>query len=203
MKMVGATTPFFVAILGFLLFNHVHSWQTYASLVPIVGGILLSTLFEGDLSIAGFLLVVTATVFRGLRTCFQGNLLSNEEKLDSQNLLRYMAMNAGAILLVFGILIEGRSLLAWLGSEKDLSLFNALLFLANPLGAYAANLSQFLLIQNSSALTFQVIGNTKGAVTVTASIIVFGNTVAFQSFVGYVITMVGVFFYVREKMKLK
>ena len=200
--MVGATTPFFVSLLGFLLFNDVHHWRVYASLIPIVGGILLSTYYEGNLSVVGFLFIVTATFFRGFRTVFQGHLLAGEEKLDSPNLLKYMSMNACAILSIVSLLFEGKSMVAWLHSEKTdtySSWLFVFLLVINPLGAYVANLSQMYLIQVASPLTFQVIGNSKGVVTIVASIIVFRNEVTLQAALGYTITLAGVAWYTREK----
>jgi drug/metabolite transporter (DMT)-like permease len=202
MEMVGATTPFFVSILGFLIFNMVHHWRVYASLVPIVGGIMMSTYFEGDLSIVGFVIILTATFFRGLRTVFQGHLLAGQDKLTSPNLLRYMSMYAFVMLSVTSLMMESSSLLDWLrseGSETYKFWHFALLLTVNPIGAYVANLSQFLLIQTSSALTFQVIGNTKGAVTIVASVMIFRNQISFQSAVGYIVTLSGVAWYTREK----
>ena len=201
-QMVGATTPFFVSILGFLMFNMVHHWRVYASLVPIVGGIIMSTYFEGDLSILGFLIILTATFFRGFRTVFQGHLLAGEDKLTSPNLLRYMSMYAFVILCVTSVMYEGKSLLFWMrseGSEMYKFWHFALLLTVNPIGAYVANLSQFLLIQTSSPLTFQVIGNSKGSVTIIASVIVFRNQITFQSAIGYLVTLAGVVWYTREK----
>jgi drug/metabolite transporter (DMT)-like permease len=59
-----------------------------------------------------------------------------------------------------------------------------------------------MLIQKSSALTFQVIGNTKGVINAVTGIIVFGNEVTALAVVGYSITLSGVALYTREKRRV-
>ena len=135
---------------------------------------MLSTYGEKDLSILGFCLSLASTVLRGLKTVWQGHLLQGEEKMDSPNLLRYMAADAALILLIISAMLESQDFMMWVRSEgsDDYKLWHfALLLTINPMTAYLANWSQFMLIQNSSALTFQVIGNTKGLINAIASII--------------------------------
>ena len=75
-----------------------------------------------------------------------------------------MATDAAVILLALALAVEGRGLLAWLRSDESSGYpfwQLAALLVVNPMSAYCANYSQFVLIQHSSALTFQVIGNTK------------------------------------------
>ena len=171
--MVGASTPFFVCLLGFLIFHQVHHWRVYCSLVPIAVGAILSTYGEKNLNMFGFILTLLSTLLRGLKTVWQGHLLQGEERLDSPNLLRYMALDAGIILFVFFLVFESQDFATWLQSEgSDTYKFwhFALLLTLNPAAAYLANWSQFMLIQKSSALTFQVIGNTKGVINAVAGI---------------------------------
>jgi drug/metabolite transporter (DMT)-like permease len=172
--MVGASTPFFVCLLGFLIFHQVHHWRVYVSLVPIAGGAILSTYGEKDLNVLGFILTLLSTLLRGLKTVWQGHLLQGEERLNSPNLLRYMALDAGIILFVLFLVFESRDFASWLQSEGSdtYKLWHfALLLTLNPAAAYLANWSQFMLIQKSSALTFQVIGNTKGVINAVTGII--------------------------------
>jgi len=176
MQMIGASTPFFVCILGYIFFNTVYPWRVYATLVPIAGGAMISTYGEGNLSLFGFVLQLIATFSRGLKTVWQGYLLQGEEKLSSPNLLRYMAFDSAVILFVSAVLMEGSSFLSWMSSERPETYgfwYFALLLTVNPLSAYLANYTQFMLIQISNPLTFQVIGNTKGLINVICSIIVF------------------------------
>ncbi|UPQ99038.1 sugar phosphate transporter [Chloropicon primus] len=205
--MVGATTPFFVCILGFVFFNTVYSRSVYASLVVIVGGALVTTYGKAlggkGFTLVGLFLTLSSTFFRGLKTVWQGYLLQGEQKMSSPNLLRYMATDAMIILFLLGVVMESGSLYAWLQSETgdaDYGFWQfASLLVVNPITAYGANYTQFLLIQLSSALSFQVIGNSKGVLNVIAGVLIFGDRVTGLAAAGYMITLVGVACYVRAK----
>ena len=208
MEMVGATTPIFVCILGFVFFGTLYSNRVYASCVVIVGGGFLSTYGKASggkgFTVIGLVLLLAATFFRGLKTVWQGHLLQGEEKLSSPNLLRYMATDAAVILLALALAVEGRGLLAWLRSDESsgYSFWQlAALLVVNPMSAYCANYSQFVLIQHSSALTFQVIGNTKGVLNVICSMLIFGDFVNPTAAAGYATTLLGVAWYIREKRR--
>ncbi|KAI3787068.1 hypothetical protein L1987_41254 [Smallanthus sonchifolius] len=67
--------------------------------------------------------------------------------------------------------------------------------------AYAANLTNFLVTKNTSALTLQVLGNAKGAVAVVISILLFRNPVTFIGIAGYSMTVMGVVAYGEAKRR--
>ena len=212
MQMVGATTPFFVCLLGLAFFNTVYPARVYATLVPIVGGAIVSTCGKArggsGFSMAGLALSLGATFFRGIKTVWQGHLLQGEEKLTSPNLLRFMAADAAIVLLLLGLATEARPMADWVregggqaSGAKGESWRLPFLLVVNPLSAYCANYSQFMLIQLSSALTFQVIGNTKGLINVVTSMVIFGDHVTAMAATGYSITLFGVAAYIREKRR--
>merc|ERR1711977_445345 len=205
MQMIGASTPFFVCILGYIFFNTVYPWRVYATLVPIAGGAMISTYGEGNLSLFGFVLQLIATFSRGLKTVWQGYLLQGEEKLSSPNLLRYMATDAALILFALALLFESGAILTWLQTEDTTGDYPfwqfALMLVINPVTAYWTNYSQFVLITLSSPLTFQVIGNTKGLLNVFCGMLIFGDKVTALAAIGYAITLTGVALYTREKRR--
>ncbi|KAM0026523.1 putative UAA transporter [Helianthus debilis subsp. tardiflorus] len=73
--------------------------------------------------------------------------------------------------------------------------------LVNSTMAYAANLTNFLVTKNTSALTLQVLGNAKGAVAVVISILLFRNPVTFIGIAGYSMTVMGVVAYGEAKRR--
>jgi drug/metabolite transporter (DMT)-like permease len=68
---IGATTPLFTAILGFLMKGTRESFGTYLALVPVVMGIVIATGFEPSFHLVGFIVCVSATALRGFKTVFQ------------------------------------------------------------------------------------------------------------------------------------
>jgi len=117
-----------------------------------------------------------------------------------------MAMDAAAILAVLSLLFESKSFITWLRSDEEgdgnyRRWYFFLLLLFNPMSAYMANMSQFMLIQMSNPLTFQVIGNTKGLLNVFFDILFFGTQVSGLAALGYSITLTGVALYSRERRR--
>lgn len=133
----------------------------------------------------------------------QGILLSSEgEKLNSMNLLLYMAPIAVVLLLPATLLMEDNVVGITLTlARNDIKVIWYLLF--NSTLAYFVNLTNFLVTKHTSALTLQVLGNAKGAVAVVVSILIFRNPVSVIGMLGYGLTVFGVILYSEAKKRNK
>lgn len=199
---IGATTPFFTAVLAFVVQQRIESPITYLTLVPVVVGVVVATQAEPLFNMIGFCAAVAATVARAFKSVLQGALLSSEEeKIDSQNLLRYMAPTAACLLLPVALIFEGPRLWALDPTYFTWSLWGLLVL--NACTAYFVNLTNFLVTKYTSALTLQVLGNAKGAVAVAVSVAIFKNPLTVPSVVGYAITLAGVVAYSEQKRRSK
>lgn len=200
---VGATTPFFTAIFAYLATFKREAFITYASLVPVVAGVVIASGGEPSFHLFGFMMCISATAARALKSVLQSILLSSEgEKLNSMNLLLYMSPIAVLILLPATLVMEPDVLdvIVLLGAKHK---WMWLLLSLNSAAAYLANLSNFLVTKHTSALTLQVLGNAKGAVAVVISILLFRNPVTVVGIGGYAITVMGVIAYGETKRRLK
>ncbi|KAI5578908.1 hypothetical protein POPTR_008G063400v4 [Populus trichocarpa] len=153
---VGATTPFFTAVFAYLMILKREAWLTYATLVPVVTGVVIASGGEPSFHLFGFIMCISATAARALKSVLQGILLSSEgEKLNSMNLLLYMAPIAVVILLPVTLVMEENVVGITVALARDDSkiiwylLFNSAL-------AYFVNLTNFLVTKHTSALTLQV-----------------------------------------------
>ncbi|KAG2246007.1 hypothetical protein Bca52824_085635 [Brassica carinata] len=91
------------------------AWLTYVTLVPVVTGVVIASGGEPSFNLFGFIMCIAATAARAPKSVLQGILLSSEgEKLNSMNLLLYMAPIAVVFLLS-----------ATLSMEKNVVLVNA------------------------------------------------------------------------------
>jgi len=200
---VGATTPFFTAVFAYMMTFKREAWVTYAALVPVVTGVVIASGGEPSFHLYGFIMCISATAARALKSVLQGILLSSEgEKLNSMNLLLYMSPIAVLVLLPATLIMEPDVLevTVSLGMEHR---FMWLLLGINSVAAYLANLSNFLVTKHTSALTLQVLGNAKGAVAVVISILLFKNPVTLIGIGGYTMTVMGVVAYGEAKRRLK
>ncbi|GLT37558.1 hypothetical protein SLA2020_118690 [Shorea laevis] len=196
---IGATTPFFTAIFAYVMSQKRETWITYVTLIPVVAGVIIASGAEPSFNLFGFVMCVSATAARAFKSVLQAILLSSEqEKLNSMNLLMYMAPIALAILLPATLLMEGNVLGVTVAlAKKDVKIVYYLLF--NSSLAYLVNLTNFLVTKHTSALTLQVLGNAKGAVAVVVSILIFRNPALFAGMLGYSLTVLGVVLYSESK----
>lgn len=156
---------------------------------------------EPSFHLFGFLICVAATAARALKSVLQGILLSADgEKLNSMNLLLYMAPMAVVFLLPATLIMEDNVVGITLAlARDDIKIIWYLLF--NSSLAYFVNLTNFLVTKNTSALTLQVLGNAKGAVAVVVSILIFRNPVSVTGMFGYTLTVMGVILYSEAKKR--
>ncbi|CAN6576206.1 unnamed protein product [Malus baccata var. baccata] len=192
---VSATTPFFTAIFAFLIIKKREAWLTYAALIPVVAGVIFASGGEPSFHLFGFIMCITATSARAFKSVLQEILLSSDgEKLDSMNLLLYMAPLAVAFLLPATLLMEKNVVGFTIElARKDIKIIWYLFF--NSSMAYFVNLTNFLVTKHTSALTLQVLGNAKGAVAVVVSVLIFKNPVSLMGMAGYALTVLGVILY--------
>lgn len=200
---VGATTPFFTAVFAYLMTVRREAWITYITLIPVVTGVIIASGGEPSFHLFGFIMCIGATAARALKSVLQGILLSSEgEKLNSMNLLLYMAPIAVVLLLPATILMEENVVGITLAlAREDFKIIWYLLF--NSSMAYFVNLTNFLVTKHTSALTLQVLGNAKGAVAVVVSILIFKNPVSVTGMLGYTLTVIGVILYSEAKKRNK
>ncbi|KAL9415846.1 hypothetical protein AB3S75_039109 [Citrus x aurantiifolia] len=200
---VGATTPFFTAVFAYLMTLKREGWLTYVTLVPVVTGVIIASGGEPSFHLFGFIMCISATAARALKTVLQGILLSSDgEKLNSMNLLMYMAPVAAIFLLPAALIMEKDVVGITIAlARQDVEFLWYLMF--NSSLAYFVNLTNFLVTKHTSALTLQVLGNAKGAVAVVVSILIFRNPVSVTGMAGYTLTVIGVILYNEAKRQSK
>ncbi|KAK4351366.1 hypothetical protein RND71_030679 [Anisodus tanguticus] len=181
---IGATMPFFTTVFAYLITLKREAWLTYVTLIPVVTGVVIASGGEPSFHLFGFIMCIGATAARALKSVLQGILLSSEgEKLNSMNLLLYMAPIAVILLLPATVLMEENVVGITLALARD-DIKIIWLFLFNSALAYFVNLTNFLVTKHTSALTLKVLGNAKGAVVV-VSILIFKNPVSVIGMLGY------------------
>ncbi|KAH9661728.1 putative sugar phosphate/phosphate translocator [Citrus sinensis] len=192
---VGATTPFFTAVLAYLMTLKREGWLTYVTLVPVVTGVIIAS---GVIRLITFLIIAYIMIFSD---CYF-YCLFGEEKLNSMNLLMYMAPVAAIFLLPAALIMEKDVVGITIAlARQDVEFLWYLMF--NSSLAYFVNLTNFLVTKHTSALTLQVLGNAKGAVAVVVSILIFRNPVSVTGMAGYTLTVIGVILYNEAKRQSK
>ena len=212
---IAACTPAVTAFMGMVILRKREHWRVWASLTPVILGGMVTAGAEPTFHAKGLALVLASMVARATKSCLQELLLSSaesseggkdggvqqSEKLDSLNSLRWMSLMSVCTLLPASVEFEGvcaiKAALRSAYEENDL----AWALCANCAGAFLVNISQFLVTQHVGALSMQVLGNVKTIVTVVFSVVIFKNVVGLRSLLGYALTLIGCFVYLREKRR--
>jgi len=193
MQTIKSFTPATTVILQWLVWNKHFEWRIWASLVPIVGGILLTSVTELSFNIFGFCAAMVGCLATSTKTILAESLLHGY-KFDSINTVYYMAPFATMILALPAMLLEGGGVINWFYTHD--SIVSALIIiLGSGVLAFCLNFSIFYVIHSTTAVTFNVAGNLKVAVAVLVSWLIFRNPISAMNAIGCGITLVGCTFY--------
>lgn len=201
MQTVKSSVPFFTVMLEtmWLRIDQKDS-RIYQSLVPIVGGVMLATWTEAEFEMTGFLAALLASVVSALLSIMTSKLL--QTNLDSPNLLYYMApLSASMLVPVTGFYEMDKLSEDWTARADTTSLI-AILIISGVV-AFALNTLTFLLINNTSALTYTVVGNVKVVFSISFSVLLLHNQVGLANALGCIITLAGAAWFSQIKYQIK
>ncbi|XP_052202537.1 UDP-galactose transporter 1-like [Diospyros lotus] len=200
MQTIKSFTPATTVILQWLVWRKHFDMRIWFSLVPIVGGILLTSITELSFNMFGFCAALFGCLATSTKTILAESLLHGY-KFDSINTVYYMAPFATMILAMPALVLEGSGVIQWF--QLQTSLFSPLVIIfGSGVLAFCLNFSIFYVIHSTTAVTFNVAGNLKVAVAVTCSWLIFRNPISPLNAFGCGITLVGCTFYgyVRQKI---
>ncbi|KAK7385198.1 hypothetical protein VNO78_30911 [Psophocarpus tetragonolobus] len=193
MQTIKSFTPATTVILQWLVWRKYFEWRIWTSLIPIVGGILLTSVTELSFNVFGFCAALFGCLATSTKTILAESLLHGY-KFDSINTVYYMAPFATMILAIPALLLEGNGVLEWLSTHPYPWSALIIIFSSGVL-AFCLNFSIFYVIHSTTAVTFNVAGNLKVAVAVLVSWLVFRNPISYLNAVGCAVTLVGCTFY--------
>ncbi|GJZ07650.1 UDP-galactose transporter 1 [Tanacetum coccineum] len=134
-------------------------WRIWASLVPIVGGILLTSVTELSFNMFGFCAALFGCLATSTKTILAESLLHGY-KFDSINTVYYMAPFATMILAVPALLLEGAGVVQWIQTHPT-PMSAIIIIIGSGVTAFCLNFSIFYVIHSTTAVTFNVAGNLK------------------------------------------
>ncbi|KAB2629140.1 UDP-galactose transporter 1 [Pyrus ussuriensis x Pyrus communis] len=193
MQTIKSFTPATTVVLQCLVWRKYFDWRIWCSLIPIVGGILLTSATELSFNMFGFCAALFGCLATSTKTILAESLLHGY-KFDSINTVYYMAPFATMILAVPAMLLEGNGVIEWLHTHQTLVPSLVIIFSSGVL-AFCLNFSIFYVIHSTTAVTFNVAGNLKVAVAVLVSWMIFKNPIPALNAVGCGITLLGCTFY--------
>lgn len=196
MQTVKSSVPAFTVILQVLIFRKSFSRDTYLSVIPIVGGVVIASYTEANFNAMGFWSALVASIITALLAIVTSLLLT--QKLDAINLLYYMAPLSATMLVPFAHHLEWHDMTTnW---EHYGQMQPALILVISGCIAFLLNVTTFLVIRKTSALTYTVAGNFKVVFSIATSVAIFKNEIGIFNMVGCLVALLGVMWYNHIKL---
>jgi len=202
MQTVKSLVPAFTVALQTVLLKQYSSKMTYLSLVPVVGGVALASFTEVNFEFIGFMAALIASLTTSVQSIVSSMLLTGALKLDSINLLYYMAPVSFVLICPIALVSELEQLTQYdfegYGTNKV-----AVNLLISGVVAYLLNICVFFAIKSTSPLTFTVFGNLKVVAVIGISVLIFKNEITWWNGLGCFIAIVGIIWYNAIEYQIK
>ncbi|KAI0125146.1 triose-phosphate transporter family-domain-containing protein [Xylariales sp. AK1849] len=198
-QMLKATNVVATLIATWMFGVAAPNMKVLANVTLIVVGVAIASFGELKFVMMGFLIQVAGIVFEATRLVMVQRILSSPEfKMDPLVSVYYYAPACAIINGVFTILMEGSRL-----TMNDIYTLGIFTLIANALVAFMLNVSVVLLIGKTSAVVLTMSGVLKDILLVVASMVIFGDPVTGQQYLGYSIALGGLVYYKlgAEKMQ--
>lgn len=194
MQTIKSFTPVATALLQYVVFRSRLRPAALLALVPITGGVALASVTELEFHLGGFIAALTACFLTGLKFVLSSQMLAGRYKLDSINLLYYMAPPSVAFLLPVCLLLEREGVTLWVTDASRTNL-DFMLLLFSGVISYILNVTLFIVLKATSSVTVTVAGNVKTVLVIGVSILIFKNAVTFANVAGCLIAISGCCWY--------
>ncbi|KAJ8534522.1 hypothetical protein K7X08_016250 [Anisodus acutangulus] len=197
-QMLKAIMPVAVFILGVAAGLEMMSCRMLLIMSVISFGVLVASYGEININWVGVIYQMGGVVGEALRLIFMEILVKRKGlKLNPISVMYYVSPCSALCLLVPWIFLEKPKM-----DEQLTWTFHPLVLTLNCLCTFALNLSVFLVISHTSALTIRVAGVVKDWVVVLLSALLFADTkLTLINLCGYAIAIAGVAAYNSHKLK--
>ena len=196
-QMTKALMPGLVYACGVAFGTEKLARVTTLNMLIIAVGVAIAAYGEIDFVWIGVIEQLSALLFEAMRLMLVQVLITKQGYgMNPIQSLYYVSPACAACLALPFAFVELPEIIKDYGLVIDYSML-----LLNALTAFALNLAVFLLIGKTSALTMNIAGVIKDWMLIFASQHLFGNTVSFLNYVGYVIAFLSVGMYNFNKLR--
>eukprot|EP00178_Gracilaria_changii_P021555 TRINITY_DN63_c1_g1_i1.p1 TRINITY_DN63_c1_g1~~TRINITY_DN63_c1_g1_i1.p1 ORF type:complete len:399 (+),score=95.54 TRINITY_DN63_c1_g1_i1:70-1197(+) len=194
------TTPTVVIIEALLYQKYLQS-NLRLSLIPVCVGVIFTTATDFRLNLVGSLYAVAGVIVTSFYQIWSGTLQRSLE-CNALQLQTYVAPLAALFILPLVPLMDNynindlHSIWFYNFNASNLSVIALTGFFG-----FLVNVSIFLVIGRSSAVSYNILGHCKTVVVLTSDFVLFGRPATFKSAFGIVLTLIGVFWYTSLKLE--
>jgi len=204
---IKASEPVVSAALSFVLLGAVSSWQTYLTLLPIVGGVALASLKELSFTWVGFIAAMGSNLSSALRGILAKKTMGAGvgENMTEANLYAVLTILAFIAMVPISLAVESPALVSATISKALAAGFSAKYLWVQSLMAgafyYLYNEVAFLALGRVNPVTHAVGNTIKRVVIIIASVIAFKTPISTLGVIGSSIAIFGTLLYSLAKSK--
>jgi len=194
---VKACSPIFAILFSiYYQFNEIYTWPLLCSIIPIISGVILSSLTEINFTLIGFLSALGSAVVFSWQNAFSKKVFRDKE-MDQVNLLFYTSLCAFCMLFPWWLVLDFPKVATHLlsGEASYTSSGLLVLFWLNGVCHFGQNIAAFTFMTRVTPLTYTVFNTFKRIFVIVAAIIYFNNSIPFLNGVGIVLAIGGVVLY--------
>jgi solute carrier family 35 protein E1 len=205
---IKASEPVVSAALSFVLLGAVSSWQTYLTLLPIVGGVALASLKELSFTWVGFIAAMLSNVSSALRAVFSKKTMTGKpvgKNMGEANLYSVLSILAFIACVPISLAVEPpAAVFNAIAGARAAGHSASYLWTCSILSGfffYLYNEVAFLALGRVNPVTHAVGNTLKRVVIIVASVIAFKTPVSMLGVIGSSIAISGTLLYSLAKSK--
>lgn len=194
------TTPT-VVVIESLFYQKYLDNNLKISLLPVCLGVIITVATDFRLNFVGSMYAIAGVVITSLYQIWSGTLQKSLE-CNGLQLQTYVSPLAAVFILPFIPIFDNYSVSSpdsiW---DYKFNQENLSIILITGFFGFLVNISIFLVIGRSSALSYNILGHCKTVVVLLSDYILFGRPATFKSSIGILLTLSGVFWYTSLKLE--
>ncbi|XP_070562073.1 solute carrier family 35 member E2A-like [Ptychodera flava] len=192
---IKSTAPLFTVLIAFIILREKTGLLVNLSLIPVMGGLALTSAYELSFNIIGFVAAIATNLVDCLQNVFSKKLLSGEKyKYSAPELQFYTSIAAVTVQIPAWLMFMG---VPFQKGYPDHKLITALAI--DGFFFHLQSITAYALMRRISPVTHSVANTAKRALLIWLSVVVFNNPVTLLSGLGTVIVVLGVLMYNRAR----
>ncbi|KAH3826926.1 solute carrier family 35 member E2B-like isoform X2 [Dreissena polymorpha] len=192
---VKSSAPIFTVFISYIMLGEYSGVFTVLSLIPIMFGLGLCTMYELSFNVEGFAASLGTNILECLQNVYSKMLISGEKYRYTPAELQFFTSISSVIVQIPACII----MIDVQHAKKTMDVTMFTIFILNGVFFHFQSISAYVLMGYISPVTHSVANTVKRAFLIWLSVIVFSNPVTFFSGLGTAIVTVGVLCYTKAK----
>jgi solute carrier family 35, member C2 len=201
--MVKSSSPIFVLLCAFALGLEKPTLPLLSIMGVIGSGVLMTVWSDTKFNVLGFLIVLSAAILSGIRWSLTQIIIEDSDQADDSHKFSHSGPLATILYLApigFTLLVGLSGVVEGFGTIFTSQHFSTLAETAKSFGIIGISgsltflliLSEYVVVHETSVLTFSVAGILKEIILIAISMLIFGDRLLFINYIGIIVSLSGI-----------